>query len=170
MTAVKGYRPDHIAYLLRMAMLRLRADATAEIAEIADGDALTTLTASQFRLLDQLPTEGDRVTDVALRSKITKQALGQLASQLANRGYVDIVQDPTNRRAKVIRCTARGERARSAIRAAMAAVEARWRNEVGEERYRIFREVLDQLGHQIGELPAQPSPTASMTPPPNMHE
>ncbi len=142
MTEVKVHQRDHIAYLLRMALLRMRADATAVIGE---RDELTQLTASQFRLLDQLGPEGARAADVAHRDGITKQALGQLAVQLAGRGYVEIIPDPTDRRAKVIRRTARGDRARRAARAATATVEDRWRSEVGEERYNTFREVLLQL-------------------------
>jgi DNA-binding MarR family transcriptional regulator len=142
MTAAKGPASDHVAFLLRLTLLRLRAEATAAV---DDPDALE-LTASQFRLLDQLPPEGARVTDIALRDRITKQALGQLAGQLADRGYVEIVPDPADGRARVIRRTTRGDRVRQAARAAMTLVEARWRDEVGEDRYAIFRDVLRELG------------------------
>jgi DNA-binding MarR family transcriptional regulator len=147
MTAVKGPVSDHVASLLRLTLLRLRAEATAAV---DDPDALE-LTASQFRLLDQLPPEGARVTDVALRDRITKQALGQLAGHLADRGYVEIVPDPADGRVRVIRRTTRGDRARQAARAAMTVVEDRWRGEVGEDRYATFREVLRELGHRAIE-------------------
>jgi hypothetical protein len=82
---------------------------------------------------------------VALRTRVTKQALGQLAGQLADRGYVEVVPDPGDGRAKLIRCTELGERARSAIRAIAVALEDRWRAEVGAARYAVFREVLAEL-------------------------
>lgn len=99
------------------------------------GGDLARLTASQFRLLDQLAPDGDRVTDVALRDRITKQALGQLADL----GYVDIVEDPTDRRARVIRRTAHGEHARRAVRSATTMVEDQWRSEVGEALQHLSR-------------------------------
>jgi DNA-binding MarR family transcriptional regulator len=145
-TAVKGGPPpDHLALRLRLALLRMRAD----VAAIAPARDTVDLTASHFRLLDRLPPAGARVTEVAQRMRITKQALGQLARQLADRGYVRIEPDPDDRRAKVVRCTRHGEASRAALRAAMAAVEDRWRAEVGPERFALFREVLDELTQHL---------------------
>ena len=146
MTAVNGdAESPHIGHLLRAALHRARADGMDLLA--VDPDVTGPLTASHARLLDHLPAEGARVTDLAARMRITKQALGQLAGQLADRGFVEIVADPGDRRAKVIRCSPRGESARRAVQATAAALEARWRAEVGEARYAVFREVLAELVH-----------------------
>lgn len=138
----------HIGQLLWMVLRRARVDGMALIA----GDARVggPLPASHARLLVQLPPTGARVTELASHAWITKQALGQLATQLADRGYVEIVPDPDDRRAKLIRCTPRGERARQAVQAAAAALEERWRAEVGDARYTVFREVLAELGQRDG--------------------
>jgi DNA-binding MarR family transcriptional regulator len=103
------------------------------------------------------------MTDIALHDRITKQALGQLAGQLTDRGFVEVVADPADRRARVIRRTARGDRARRSARAAMNAVEQRWRAEVGEDRYAIFRDVLGELarGTSAGDAPDGHSPPCS---------
>ena len=147
MTAVNGEcaaEPGHIGHLLWMALRRARVDGMNLIAE--DPDVTGPLTASHARLLDHLTPDGARVTDLAARMRITKQALGQLAGQLADRGYVEIVADPTDRRAKLVRCTSRGQSTRDAILAVAAAVEERWRAEVGDGRYAVFRAVLAELG------------------------
>lgn len=146
MSSVNGNVPPgsgNIGHLLWAALRRARVDGMALIA--TDADVTGPLTASHARLLGQVPVEGARVTELAARTRITKQALGQLAGQLADRGYVEIISDPGDRRAKLIRCTERGQRARSAIHAAAAAVEDRWRAEVGDLRYAVFREVLAEL-------------------------
>jgi DNA-binding MarR family transcriptional regulator len=146
MSSVNGNFPPgsgHIGHLLWAALRRARVDGMRLIA--TDADVTGPLTASHARLLDQLPPEGARVTELATRIRITKQALGQLAGQLADRGYVEIVSDPSDRRAKLIRCTERGLRVRHAIRAAAAALEDRWRAQVGDGRYVVFREVLAEL-------------------------
>jgi DNA-binding MarR family transcriptional regulator len=148
MTSVNGdLSPGsrHIGHLLWTALQRARADGLALIA--ADAEVIGPLSASHARLLDQLPPEGARVTELAARTRITKQALGQLAAQLADRGYVEMVPDPRDKRAKLIRCTPRGERARHALRATAATLERQWQAQVGESRYAVFREVLAELGH-----------------------
>ena len=144
MTSVNGDPPAHVGHLLWAALRRARVDGTALIAE--NPDVTGPLTASHARLLDHLPPDGARVTDLAARMRITKQALGQLASQLADRGLVEIVPDPNDRRAKLIRCSPRGQCTRRVIHATAAAVEDRWRAEVGDARYAVFREVLAELG------------------------
>jgi DNA-binding MarR family transcriptional regulator len=136
--------PAHVARLLWAALQRARAEGTALLA--TDPDAIAPVSAAHARLLDHLPPEGARVTELAARMRITKQALGQLATQLADRGYVETVADPSDRRAKLIRCTASGDRARRALRAVAQALEDCWRREVGDDRYAVFREVLAQLG------------------------
>jgi DNA-binding MarR family transcriptional regulator len=134
----------HIGRLLWAAFQRARVDGMALMA--TDPAAAGALTASHARLLDQVPPDGARVTDLAACMRITKQALGQLVAQLADRGYVEIDADPNDRRAKVVRCTPRGESARSTVQAVAAALEDRWRAEVGDSRYTVFREVLAEIG------------------------
>jgi DNA-binding MarR family transcriptional regulator len=142
--------PDvHIGHLLWAALQRARADGISLIA--ANPEVTGPLSPSHARLLDQLPPEGTRVTELASQVRITKQAIGQLAGQLADRGYVEIIPDPIDRRAKLIRCTERGQQARRAIHATAAALEDRWRAEVGDSRYAVFREVLVEIGRGQGK-------------------
>jgi DNA-binding MarR family transcriptional regulator len=80
--------------------------------------------------------------------RITKQALGKLARQLADRGYVRIEPDPDDRRAKVVRST-------RTARPAAPPCAPRWppsgpvAAEVGPERFAVFREVLDELTQHL---------------------
>jgi DNA-binding MarR family transcriptional regulator len=104
------------------------------------------LSASHLRLLESVPVDGARPTDLAARARITKQALGQLATLLSERGYLETVPDPDDRRAKLIRCTPLGQRARDDLHAVAAALEDAWRDQVGAERYAVFREVLAEIG------------------------
>jgi DNA-binding MarR family transcriptional regulator len=140
--------PTHIAYLLHMALLRARDDSRPlvdEASPVLTGTGTERLSAAHFRLLDQLPPEGIRVTDLAARTRITKQALGQLATQLTHRGFLETVPDPADRRAKLLRCTPSGARATRHSRQIVAAIEERWRDQVGADRYQIFRDVLLEL-------------------------
>lgn len=139
--------PDHLAYLLHMTTRRLRAETQA-----ADPGTVASLQAAQARLLDLIPAGGGRVTDLASAMRISKQGLGQLTTQLADLGYVDVSPDPADKRAKLVRRTPLGERVRQAMHATIAEVEQRWCHEVGADRYATFRTVLREIvnGYSAG--------------------
>jgi DNA-binding MarR family transcriptional regulator len=130
----------HLPYLLHMAMVRLRAEGDPVRAGVDPS-----VRAAHLRLLDLIPPGGARVTALARDARITKQGLGQLVSQLAERGWVEVGRDPADRRAKVVWSTPRGDEIRRTAHGVVAAIEARWRSEVGDRRYQTFREVLDEL-------------------------
>jgi DNA-binding MarR family transcriptional regulator len=78
-----------------------------------------------------LRPEGDRVVDLARRAHTTKQAMGYLVAALAAAGYLERVPDPTDRRAQLVRRTARG-----------------W--EVHRTAHRLVQELQDELAVQLG--------------------
>jgi DNA-binding MarR family transcriptional regulator len=83
------------------------------------------LRASHFQLAPHIELEGSRLTDIAERAGITKQAVGQLVDELEAMGYVERVSDPRDGRARLVVYTARGLAAMSDGLAALAEVEAR---------------------------------------------
>jgi DNA-binding MarR family transcriptional regulator len=88
---------------------------------------------------------GDRLTALADRSRLTKQAVGEAVADLERLGYVERVPDPSDRRAKLIRLTEKGMQATAAGDEIFADIEGRLAAEVGEDRYDEFRETLRQL-------------------------
>jgi DNA-binding MarR family transcriptional regulator len=89
--------------------------------------------------------EGSRLTYLAERSRLTKQAVGEVVDELARLGYVTRVPDPTDGRAKLVRLTEKGNEARTLGREILDEIERRWANEVGEERMAALRETLEDL-------------------------
>jgi DNA-binding MarR family transcriptional regulator len=55
-----------------------------------------------------LRPDGDRIVDLAKRAQMTKQSMGYLVAYLEAHGYVERVPDPTDRRAQLVRRSARG--------------------------------------------------------------
>src|SRR3954447_25540164 len=53
--------------------------------------------------------EGARLTELAERANLTKQAVGEVVSELERAVYVERVPDPSDGRAKIIRLTERGQ-------------------------------------------------------------
>jgi DNA-binding MarR family transcriptional regulator len=95
-----------------------------------------------FRFID---VEGSRLTDLADRAGLTKQAVGEVATDLEALGYVERVPDPGDGRAKIVRLTAKGRDAADTAQRIFADIEARWAERFGEERMRILRETLEAI-------------------------
>jgi len=96
-----------------------------------------------FQFLDD---GGTRVSVLAERAQMTKQSMAELFTHLEAHGYVERVPDPGDRRAKLVRVTARGRETIPVANAAIAEVEDRWRERVGEDGLRRLRELLDSIG------------------------
>ena len=60
------------------------------------------------RLMVFLGWEGSRITDIARAQDVSKNAIGQLVTELEDLGYVERVPDPTDGRAKIVRYTDQG--------------------------------------------------------------
>ena len=88
---------------------------------------------------------GTRLTELARRAGVTKQAMMVVVDELEVRGFVRRTPDPDDGRAKVVRLTARGRTLGAECRRAVAAVEARTRRTLGGRRYEGLREALDLL-------------------------
>jgi len=95
-----------------------------------------------FRFIDH---DGSRLTELADRSGLTKQAVGEVVADLEALGYVERVGDPVDRRAKTIRLTPRGSEAQNAALAIFAEIERDWAARVGEKRMAVLREVLEDV-------------------------
>jgi DNA-binding MarR family transcriptional regulator len=104
------------------------------------------LRASQAALLLNVDRRfGTRLTELARRGGVTKQAMMVVVDDLEVRGLVRRTPDPEDGRAKVVRLTARGRTLAAECRRAVAAVEARAKRTLGGRRYDVLRETLDIL-------------------------
>ena len=95
-----------------------------------------------FQFLDD---EGTRVSVLAERAQMTKQSMGELVAHLETHGYVERVPDPSDGRAKLVRPTASGQAVYPLAVEAIAEVEARWGERIGEEKLRRLRALLEEL-------------------------
>src|SRR4051812_9007010 len=100
-------------------MTRLRGD----LHDLSDS-RFPGLRARHYRLLSRLPADGARSSRLAVASGLSKQALAQTLVPLQEGGYVEVVPDPLDRRARVLRLTARGREVNAAVRERLAAGQA----------------------------------------------
>jgi DNA-binding MarR family transcriptional regulator len=97
---------------------------------------------------------GSRLTELAERAGLTKQAVGEAATELERLGYVERVPDPSDRRAKIIKLTPSGVDACLTGRRIFAEIEAEWAEEFGEELVGGMREAAERIAASEREATA----------------
>ena len=97
---------------------------------------------SVFRFIDP---EGSRLTALAERSGLSKQAIGGLVDELARLDYVERTADPVDGRAKIIRLTERGVQAQVAADRILRDIERRWVRHFGRAEIAELRRTLEEL-------------------------
>lgn len=108
-------------------------------------------------LFPHIDLEGTRLTELAQRVGITKQAVGQLVDDLERVGMVERIPDPADGRAKLVVWTDRGRRGLLEGLEVLGGVERELAQVMGAERWRVFHEALLLLDdHLSGD--ASPSP------------
>jgi DNA-binding MarR family transcriptional regulator len=99
--------------------------------------------------------DGDRLTSLAERAGMTKQAVGEVASELESIGYVERVPDPTDGRAKIIRLTGRGRAAYELGFGFFDDLRDRWAERYGAERVDGMVELLREIVADVRFAPAE---------------
>jgi DNA-binding MarR family transcriptional regulator len=95
-----------------------------------------------FRYLD---LDGSRLSDLAEKSGMTKQAFGEHLANVEALGYIVRVPDPDDGRAKLIVPTARGREVLVLGRRAFGEIERDWAQAIGVERVAALRETLEAI-------------------------
>jgi len=105
-------------------------------------------------LFPHLDFEGIRLTDLAARVGVTKQAVGQLVDDLAALGMVERVSDPTDKRAKRVRFSRRGHAALMHGLGILRDLEETLGAAIGRRRMRELQETLRLLIGALEDAPA----------------
>jgi DNA-binding MarR family transcriptional regulator len=137
--------------LLDVALDGFSAELTRRVAATVYSD----IRVSHGCVFGTIDPEGTRLTDLAERAHMTKQSVGEVASDLEQRGYVERVPDPSDGRAKIIRLTERGRDAQAVGRGLIDDIEREWAERFGTERIVALREALEAItAEQLGAIPA----------------
>lgn len=97
-------RPTPLGSLLNAAGTRLSAELDAALRDAGFVD----VRAAHAPVFMAIDPNGSRVTDLAQRTAMSKQAIGELIRHLGDRGYLTVTTDPHDRRAKRVQLTERG--------------------------------------------------------------
>jgi DNA-binding MarR family transcriptional regulator len=93
--------------------------------------------------------DGLRPTELATRTRMTKQALNYLLGDLERNGYLERHPDPADRRARRIGITDRGRALIPIIRGVVAETERDWAAALGKGRFGQLRELLVELNEVV---------------------
>lgn len=128
------------------ALLRIPFQATVErVYQRLKAAGYTDLRPTHFAVLQQMHPEGLHVTELADLAQMTRQSMGALVGYLEERGYVERVADADDKRAWLIRQTARGYAVEQVARAALAELESEWASALGEKRFAALYGMLSEL-------------------------
>jgi DNA-binding MarR family transcriptional regulator len=139
-TSDDGWRLTHLGRLLGHAVRRFdervlhlmahNVDVPLALSNLA---ARAQISAAHIHITRHLELQGTRLTDLADRAGMSKQAMGDLVDQCAAWGLVTREPDPRDARARLVKFTPTGLAWLQAFRAAVAQAEQEFRSEVGHD-------------------------------------
>ena len=128
------------------ALLRMPWEAVQErMLERLHSQGCADFDASYLTVFQYPGPQGQRPSELAVRLRMSKQALNHLLGQLEQRDYLSRDADPEDRRSKRITLTPRGTRAGIIIRQAVAEMEDAWKQQLGAKRFAQLRTLLREL-------------------------
>jgi len=95
---------------MRQLLLRASRIVNRHVVEGLHARGYADLRSTHTTLLSNINLSGSTVTEAADRAGVTKQAMGRLATELADAGYITVRSDPADARARVLHLTKRGTR------------------------------------------------------------
>lgn len=114
------------------------------------------LQSSHQAILTYLSLDGTRLTELAARASMTKQAMGQLVDEVERLGYVERIPDPSDGRAKIVRFTRKGRMLIKEGTEIGEEIQRKYASLIGENKLRRLRDLLEELHHEIHRKANEP--------------
>ena len=125
----------------------------------------TEIQAAHNAVYATLPPEGARSADMAQRSGITRQSMGEIIRDMVRLGSLEMVPDPTDGRAKIVMWTEQGKKIASNGYDHIIELDQLFRETFGDAdvdtTYRVLLGIIDMLSPELADepLPATVRPT-----------
>ncbi len=100
---------------------------------------------AHLSLMPYLEHHGSRITNIAERAAISKQAVSVLVAELTEMGILEAVPDPSDGRAKLIRFTTLGRSEIARGLALLADIDTRIETTLGAARSRALLKALAEI-------------------------
>jgi DNA-binding MarR family transcriptional regulator len=156
--------PDFVPFiaLADKAARALRFD----MVEHAFREGYRELQPSHNAVFSTLPPEGARAADMAARAGVTRQSMGESIRDMVSRGMLEMVPDPKDGRAKIVRYTDYGREVSSTGFQHILELDRRFREEFGDEDFETACRVLARVRAMLEDttddwVPATVDPAAN---------
>jgi DNA-binding MarR family transcriptional regulator len=143
-----AWRHANIGRLLNNAVRRFEA----RVLELMNEQGHAETRIAQLSLTRNLDVEGTRLTELARRASMSKQAMGELVDQCTELGLVDRVADPSDGRARIVKFTRAGLTWLNALRDAIDIAEREMRAELGKTTMDTILKGLSAYGATFDTL------------------
>jgi DNA-binding MarR family transcriptional regulator len=143
-----AWRHANVGRLLNNAVRRFEA----RVLELMSAKGHDETRIAHVNLTRNLDVEGTRLTELARRASMSKQAMGELVDQCVELGLVDRVADPSDRRARIVMFTRAGIVWLDAFRDAVDIAEQEMRSELGKTAMDAILKGLKAYGARFDTL------------------
>lgn len=145
------------AQLLFVCARRVNERALARAPRAPDGRAVRQ---AHTALFPHVTLEGVRITELAAKLGVSKQAVGQLVDELVAMGMFERLDDPTDARAKLVRWTAKGRRGLLQGLGLLRELESELEVALGARAWKGLREGLLALHAHLDAREKEGAPTS----------
>lgn len=101
-------------------------------------------------ILSRISFSGSRLVDIAEVNGMSKQAIGQLANEIEELGYIKRIPDPHDGRAKNLVFTELGQRLIQDSVEAVEEIEQEFAALIGEDKIAELNSILTELNDKLG--------------------
>ncbi|NPU09896.1 winged helix DNA-binding protein [Bradyrhizobium sp. 83002] len=143
-----AWRHDNIGRMLNNAVRRFESRVLELMAASGHGETRI----AHVSLTRNLDVEGTRLTELARRASVSKQAMGELVDQCVELGLVAREADPRDGRARIVRFTPAGLQWLEAFGDAVDMAEAEMRKELGKAAMDVVLQALSAYGARFDTL------------------
>ncbi|WP_313807866.1 MarR family winged helix-turn-helix transcriptional regulator [Sphingobium sp.] len=133
----------HIGRLIRLAFRQFEIAVLKHLRDLGFED----LRLTHVQMLPYIPVSGIRTSEIAAAANMTKQAVGQLANEMENAGYIRRTSDPSDGRAKLVTFTDKGLTLSATYPIMLARSEADLLKGLSLEEFHTFRKVIARMAN-----------------------
>jgi DNA-binding MarR family transcriptional regulator len=138
---IKTMRQIHVGRLLQRASRQYNDLALAKL----EAHGHEGLSLFHTTLISHLDMEGTQISTLAERAGMSKQAMGQVAKELEERGYISRAPDPMDKRAVLLKFTEKGQGFLQDAYQIKVEIEAEYIGILGEEKLQALKQLLEEL-------------------------
>lgn len=136
LASIRALEPSTLGHVLTRSARLLNA----RVVDAVHAQGFTEVRESWLGMLRHMDPDGVRSSVLAERLEVSKQAAGQLVTELERKGYLERIPDPSDGRAKLVRITRRGLDAWLAGLEAFRALELELEASLGADALAALRE------------------------------